>query len=154
MKQASRTTAVLIVLMTASHAGADNKPLDEAQKALIGKWTVVSCEANGQKLPKDTLIWQWTFLAEGKAVLTDLKRDEESNFTYSIAPSKESQAIDIVYQGPEPALKGSKQLGIYKLEDNELTVCLNLPSVTERPKKFATQMGSGFLMKLERAKVD
>ena len=148
-----RMAVVLVIaLMAPSLAGADDKTPRADLEALRGTWVVVESEANGKKLAKDELTWRWKFMAEGKAILTDRKMDKESRYTYTIDASKEPRAIDIVYQGPEPALKDAKQFGIYKIEDNKLTICFNLPGVKERPKRFATQAGSGFLMRLERTK--
>lgn len=152
MRLAQQITIVVIVLMAPLWAGADDKKPGADPKALRGKWTVVSSEAGGKKLTKDQLLWQWTFTDDGKATLADRKTGKDSRYIYSVDASKEPHAIDIVYQGPEPALKDIKQLGVYKIEDNRLTLCFNLPGVKERPKEFATQAGSGFLLRLERTK--
>lgn len=137
-------------------AGADDETPRDALKALSGKWIVESSETLGKKITKDELPWEWTFTADGKAVLTDRKMGKESQYTYTIDNSKSPQTIDIIYQGPEPTLKNAKQLGIYKLENNKLTILLGKPGGTEkdRPKELAAPMESDFLMRLERAKDD
>jgi uncharacterized protein (TIGR03067 family) len=136
--------------------GADGEKTRTALKGVSGTWVVVGSEARGKKITNDELPWQWTFTADGKAVLTDRKKGDESHYTYTIDPSRQPRTIDLTYQGPSPALKNTRQLGIYKVEGNKLTICLSPPGAAEkdRPREFAARAEGSFLMRLERAKGD
>lgn len=147
---------MVCALITPFLTGADGETSRTARKGLSGKWVVVGSQARGKKITNDELPWQWTFTPEGKAVLTDRKKGDESHYTYTIDPSRQPQTIDITYQGPLPALKNTTQLGIYKIENDRLTICLGLPGAAEkdRPGAFDARAGGSFLMRLERAKGD
>jgi uncharacterized protein (TIGR03067 family) len=135
-------------------AGADGETPRTALKGLSGTWVVVGCEARGKKITNDELPWQWTFTADGKATLTDRKKGDASHYTYTIDPSRQPRTIDLTYRGPSPALKNTRQLGIYRMEDDRLTICLGSPGGVEkdRPGEFDTRAEGSFLMRLERAR--
>jgi uncharacterized protein (TIGR03067 family) len=149
-----RRVAVLIALAVPVLVWADDKAIRAELEALSGMWAAVGGEAKGREITKDELPFQWTFEAGGKAVFADRKQGSESHYTYTIDSSKNPKVIDITYEGPVAALKGTRQFGIYKLEKDKLTLCLTSPKSTEkdRPKQFSTKEGRVLLMRLERAK--
>lgn len=135
----------------------DRNPSDKAKadlKTLSGGWDAVGGAAMGKEIPKGDLPFRWTFKAGGKATFADQKRNTESTYAYTIDPAKTPKAIVLTYEGPVAALKGAVQLGIYKVEGDQLVLCLAFPGAAEkdRPKEFDTKVGKVMLMRFERAK--
>jgi uncharacterized protein (TIGR03067 family) len=150
-----RPVALFFALAMPLLAWADDKVTRADRKALSGTWVAVGGEAMGKEIPKDDLPFQWTFKVGGKAVFADRKRGGQSRYAYTIDASRKPKVIDITYEGPEAALKGVRQFGIYKIEKDKLTLCLTAePGATEkdRPKRFTTKEGKVFLMRFKRAK--
>jgi uncharacterized protein (TIGR03067 family) len=151
-----RLVAVFISMTVPFLAPADDQTTRAELEALSGTWVAVGGEAKGNKLTKDELPFAWTFRAGGKAVFANRKQGGESPYAYTIDATRKPKVIDLTYEGPVAALKGTKQFGIYKMENNELTMCLTLPGAAEkdRPKGFTTKEGKVMLMRFERSKAD
>lgn len=149
-----RRIAVLGVLMAPFLAWGGEKATRADLKALSGTWVAAGGEGMGKEIPKGELPFQWTFGAGGKAVFADTKRGGESHYTFTLDASKKPKRIDVTYEGPVAAMKGEKQLGIYKMENDKLTLCLTFPGATEkdRPTGFTTKERKVLLMRFERAK--
>jgi uncharacterized protein (TIGR03067 family) len=145
---------VVAVLFAPLLAAAQEKARPAALKELAGTWIVAGSEAKGKKLTKDELPRQWTFTVEGKAVLLDRKTGSKSQYTFTIDPSKQPREIDLTYQGPASGLRNTKQFGIFKIENESLTINLSLPGTTakDRPEEFSAEAGRSFLMRMERKK--
>ena len=147
--------ACLSILLVAGFVVADDKPDDEAKgalqrdlKALIGKWEVTSLETSEGAASKDEARAEFVIKGDGRASL--VRKDHTAQLSYVIDTSRAPKAITLTYsEGP---LKGAKQFGIYKLEDDKLVFCLAAPREVEeeRPKKFATAGKGVVLLGLKR----
>jgi RNA polymerase sigma factor (sigma-70 family) len=123
----------------------------EAAKAdrskLQGKWQIVSAKTGGKEPEGDEAerILKQQVVFDGEKV--KLKKEA----TFSIDPSKSPKEIDLeVKDGPEREVGTWK--GIYKLNDDELTICIVLPK-TDRPTDFVSTEGEMVtLLKLTRVK--
>ena len=145
------STGILAVIATyliaAAPGGlkADDDPLPKELKALEGKWNLVALETQGQRAMKFQAAY-YVFRPEGKLVwcVEDTPRDDGS---YATDPKKSPKTITITY--PE-----GKHLGIYKIEDGKLTICMTKTGAAEkdRPNAFATQGTEYSLFVFERAK--
>lgn len=112
-------------------AGKDEAPKDEQK--ILGTWAVESAEVRGQKLPEEKLkVIKVTFTPEGK---WSRKGDKEEEGTYKLDPAKNPKEVTITTN------ERDTELGIYKLDGDTLTVCLEANS-NERPTEFATKVGS------------
>ncbi len=149
-----------VVLVVPFLAFADGRnPSDKFKadlKTLSGSWDATGGAAMGKEIPKEELPFRWTFQAGGKASFADRKRNTESTYAYVIDPVKMPKAIELTYEGPVAALKGAVQLGIYKVEGDQLVLCLAFPAATEkdRPKEFDSKTGKVMLMRFARAKAE
>jgi uncharacterized protein (TIGR03067 family) len=132
-----RVVAVSVVLVLVSAAGAE-VPVKKEMALLDGEWSMVSGEANGVSLPKETV-------ASGKR----MARDGETTITFggqvyfkarfTIDPTKKPKAID--YAMTEGPTKGQTHLGIYELDGDTVKFCFAAPG-KERPTDFTAREGS------------
>ena len=127
-------------------ACADEGDRQSSITSIEGAWGVTKCEASGKPVE---LPWTWIFKPEGKVNLHDRRAGKQSVFKYSLDRSQKPLRITLEYLGPEPKLRGSKQLGILKRSQNVLVMCLGLPDAKAFPTEFKTTEVSGFLMALE-----
>ncbi len=120
------------------------------RQELAGTWQAVSYALDGKKAPdEDMKKIQLVIDAGGKATaLRESKVFIAS--TTKIDPASNPMTIDITFT--EGDLKGQSALGIYKIEDDVLTICRAAPDAT-RPTEFASKSGSGHtLMTYKREK--
>jgi uncharacterized protein (TIGR03067 family) len=119
----------------------------ELQK-LQGSWNVTSLEADGQKIPPAAFHGSQIVLERNK--FTSIAMGATYKGTIGINELKRPKAFDLVFTaGPE---KGNRNLGIYKLEGDAWTICLNTRG-GERPRQFATQADTGVALEtLERVR--
>jgi uncharacterized protein (TIGR03067 family) len=125
-------------------AFADNK-LSKDEDAIIGTWKMESFEEGGKKAPeeaiKDTTV---VFTVDGK--MTVKRGEQEQEFTYKLDPSQKIKE----FNGTNA--QGKAADGIYKLEDDKLTVCFSRGGGL-RPTEFASAEGTTIvLMVLKRQK--
>jgi uncharacterized protein (TIGR03067 family) len=131
------TVPLLTVVVLVAAAGAQDATRKETAQ-LEGEWSMVSGEANGQAMPKETV-------QSGKRVA----KDGETTITFGgqlyfrakfrIDPNKKPKAID--YTMTEGPTKGKIHLGIYELEGDTVKFCFAAPG-GERPTDFTAKAGS------------
>ena len=105
---------------------------------LQGTWKIVSLEMGGQQMPASALT-DATITVKGKTFITS-----GMGATYEGAveldPTRNPKTLDLLFNsGPE---QGNKSLGIYELDPDTWRICLTTTRA-ERPRKFATEAGSG-----------
>jgi uncharacterized protein (TIGR03067 family) len=114
--------------------------IEIARQELTGGWQAVSYALDGQKasdedMKKIKLVFdpagKATALNEGKVFIASATK---------IDPAKKPMTIDMTYT--EGDLKGQTALGIYKIEDDLLTICRSAPNKA-RPTEFSSEAGSG-----------
>jgi uncharacterized protein (TIGR03067 family) len=120
-------------------AGDDPKP-DDVKKELEklqGTWTMTKIERAGEDLTDQ--------FGGGEAEIKD-KELTAPNIAAGLKldPSQSPKAIDLSYtKGPAA---GHTVKGIYKLEDDTLTLCRALTQDGERPTEFTAGSGSGRML--------
>ena len=116
--------------------GDDKAKKDE--EAILGTWTVVSFEEGGKKAPdeaiKDTTA---KITADGK--MTIKRGEQEEQFTYKLDPSQKIKE----FNGTNA--QGKTAEGIYKLEDDKLTICFSRGGGL-RPTEFASAEGTTIVL--------
>ena len=116
-----------------------DKPTHVAKElsALEGTWKAIAMEAGGQALPKAS-IPDFTFIVTASGESTSKSPFGDYQAMITVDPQKSPKTIDNLHK--TGAQKGMKQLGIYKHNGDEWTVCMTPPgnSNTKRPTDFNT----------------
>ena len=131
------TVPIFGVLIVICAAAADDAVKKEMAQ-LEGAWSMVSGEANGVAMPKETV-------ASGKRVAKDgettITFGEQVYFKakFTIDPTKKPKAID--YAMTEGPTKGKTHLGIYEVDGDTVKFCFAAPG-KDRPTDFTAKEGS------------
>jgi uncharacterized protein (TIGR03067 family) len=126
---------------------------DDAKKEetkLKGKWTAVSLKHAGQSLPDEALkTFSCTFEEKTYNNVMNGEVVEEGDFT--IDDSKSPKTIDFdIKKGHD---EGKKQIGIFKIDGDKMTIVVAEAGVKDRPTSFKIEEGSNLIEAvLERAK--
>jgi uncharacterized protein (TIGR03067 family) len=138
-----RTIAMLVVLFAIFQSGCRRPPAPAATdlERLQGEWQLVSGGRHGQVFPDDILKQvRLTFVGN---VLKTTKPDSVTDATFTLHPELDPKGIDV-------DMDGSPGLGIYKLEDDTLTI-LHAEILEPRPKNFeAVKSGTLTLLVLRK----
>jgi uncharacterized protein (TIGR03067 family) len=121
-----------------------------ARQEMAGTWQAVSYALDGKQASEEDLkniqlkidaAGATTALQNGKPFIAS---------TTSIDPSRDPSTIDMKFTFGDA--KGKRALGIYKIEDDLLTICRSGPG-QQRPTEFASRPGTGHtLMSYRREK--
>jgi uncharacterized protein (TIGR03067 family) len=145
-----RVAKTVLLLSMAGLIAADEPQKKDDAEAIKGNWTAVSMKVGGQPAPEDFVKgFQCRFEEKTYNNTVDKQVVEEGNYT--IEPSKTPKTIDFDIKTGQD--QGKKQLGIFKLENEKLTLLLTRAGSTIRPKSFTDEPGEPLIeVVLERAK--
>jgi uncharacterized protein (TIGR03067 family) len=144
-----RIVNAFLILTALGFLDAD-EPKKTPADLLKGKWSAVSLSMNGVKAQEDFLKGYKLNLEE--TTYTNLMGEEiAEEGEYRIDSAKSPKTIDFdIKKGQD---QGKKQLGIYKLEGDKLTIVAAKPGSDERPNSFTVDPTSDILeLVLEKAK--
>jgi uncharacterized protein (TIGR03067 family) len=143
-------TLMIVLLASAGLSIAPDEGTKDDKDKLQGTWLIQSVEAAGDRVPKED-IENIRLTIEGDKYTETRDKAVEEKGTLKLDPTKSPKTIDFAIK--EGMSEGETQLGIYKLDDDTLTLCLADPGDKERPKEFATKAGSRqFLIVFKREK--
>jgi uncharacterized protein (TIGR03067 family) len=114
---------------------------DDAKKEMTlleGEWSMVSGEANGNSLPKETVANARRAAKDGETTIT-FSGQVYFKAKFSIDPTKKPKTID--YTMTEGPTKGKTHLGIYELDGDTVKFCFAAPG-KDRPTEFSAKEGS------------
>jgi uncharacterized protein (TIGR03067 family) len=118
-----------MLLVSIAFLAVDDAKKDDAE-ALKGKWVAVSIKQGGMAVP-DEVVKTFKFSFDGKEYVNSaIGQSEEGG--YKLDSTKSPKTIDFdIKTGND---KGKKQLGVYKLDGDKLTIVAATAGETERPK--------------------
>jgi uncharacterized protein (TIGR03067 family) len=129
-------TALLLV-------AADDK--DDGKKELkrfAGTWKLESVEIDEGKMAPE-MFKDWRLVIKDDGSFTFTIGDQVSKGTFKVDASKKPKTMDITYtEGPKETF-----VGIYELDGDTFKVCLD-PTGKNRPTKFESKKGSGYVLEL------
>jgi uncharacterized protein (TIGR03067 family) len=129
--------ACLAVGLLVAGDDAKKEDKDKEAKKIIGTWTAVSMERNGQKAPEEEFKGlSVIFAADGK-VTVKTPGKEDTTGKYKLDTTKKVKEITLVEADTEKTL-----YGIYKIDGDNLTICADDTGADTRPTEFATKEGS------------
>jgi uncharacterized protein (TIGR03067 family) len=149
--------ACVVVVGLAQDAGKKADDVARKELALLqGKWVMIGREVLGKKATKEDLEKvKGIRVVEGNkvtswAVERGKKMEDVTEATIKLDPAAKPKAIDqTIIKG---RFKGDTALGIYKLDGDELTICIAWGS-EERPTEFAGKLdGKAMLVIYKRVK--
>jgi uncharacterized protein (TIGR03067 family) len=112
--------------------------MDDLQD-LQGTWLAVWLAQNGRKIIPEQ-VRRTSVTVSGNRYTLHLGDDHRSGTIDRIHRIRNRGSVDFIADGAQAA--GKRYLGIFVLEDDELSVCV-APAGRERPLSFARRPGSG-----------
>ena len=147
-----RLVWVLAALCCAGLSAVADEKNEKTAQDLQGTWQAVDLEGNGEKRPAEE-VNELKVVIRGDEIYAVKPQGEDPRSHFSLDPSKEPKAIDIIPQdGPS---KGKIAAGIYALENGRLKLCINIfgKDSSIRPTEFKTHEGDGVVfVTLEHAR--
>jgi uncharacterized protein (TIGR03067 family) len=136
-----RTLALVLLLSGATHAG--EAAGAEGNAALSGAWKAVAAQQDGAPAPN--LIGHRLVFTGDKFTIFDAAGGLLYAGTYTLGPAVPPAQID--FHGTAAADKGQTWEGIYRQQDDALTIVDDAPDPAKgRPSEFAAPAGSGYVM--------
>jgi uncharacterized protein (TIGR03067 family) len=133
--RATATVFALLVLIGFVNGQDDAK---KEMALLEGEWSMVSGEANGFAMPKETVQTGKRTAKDGETTIT-IGGQTYFRAKYTIDAAKKPKAID--YMMTEGPTKGKTHLGIYELDGDTAKFCFAAPG-KDRPTEFTAKEGS------------
>ena len=121
-------------------AAADDDDASKDRASFKGEWGMVAVTADGRSIPK-SMLDDTKAVFDGKTYkqITGGTVLEEGEF--ELDAKADPKTIDLVIKKGADA--GKTQLGLYKVDDKRLTLCLGKPGEKDRPKAFESKPDSG-----------
>ena len=133
-----RVTAPVIAVLVLAGAVAAQDAIKKEMAQLEGEWSMVSGEANGLSMPKETVKSGKRVAKNGETIIT-IGGQVYFKAKFSIDPTKKPKAVD--YTMTEGPTKGKIHLGIYELDGDTVKFCFAAPG-KDRPTEFTAKEGS------------
>jgi len=144
-----RLASTLLILSAVGFLAADDPKKGDADSPK-GKWSAVSMSMGGKPAP-DEFVKGFKFTFDDKTYTNVVGSEVVEEGGYKIDATKSPKAIDFdIKKGPD---NGKKQLAIYKIESDKLTIVAAMAGSDERPKSFKVEPESQVLeVVLEKVK--
>jgi uncharacterized protein (TIGR03067 family) len=127
-----------MLLFAGVFALAADDPKKDPKKEIEGSWRAVKITASGN--PVDAaFVESFRVQFERKTYVNSMGEGASEKGEYSVDDTTKPRTIDFdIKDGPD---KGKKQLGIFKVEGNTLTIWVTEPGSSNRPKSFEADPG-------------
>ena len=104
--------------------------------SIVGMWETQKYTAYGMDIPGKPMLFEFT--ADGQFKMTKIKEAQTSQSRYKLDASKDPAELDWLMNGDE-----TKRIrGIYKIDGDTLTVCIEDGFDSKRPTKFESLKGT------------
>jgi uncharacterized protein (TIGR03067 family) len=142
-------TNAMLLLASIGFLAVDNAKKDDAD-AIKGKWVAVTIKQGATSLPAE-FVKAFKFDFDGKNYTNTGPGGQSEEGGYTLDSSKSPKTIDFdIKTGND---KGKKQLAIYKIDGDKLTIVASQAGSTDRPKSLEPEENSPeLLVVLEREK--
>jgi uncharacterized protein (TIGR03067 family) len=146
----TRSLPVLILLAAAPvcwlHAADTKESAQDVLKKLKGKWKMDRMEVNGKENPQANRMGA---VISGKVITLTQDGRKTNAAKLVLNPSKDPATVNWTWGSGVAA--GTTALGIYRLKDDTLEICMNQSrgaGSNKRPTKFTTKpdVGSGSIL--------
>ena len=125
--------ATTVIMVSALGFIAADAPTKDDAEALKGNWSAISLTAGGRSAPED-LITKFKRSFDGKNYTNTADGQVVEQGGYTIDASKIPKTIDFDIKKGEGA--GKKQLAIFQIEGDKLTLVVAEPGSPDRPKSI------------------
>ena len=116
---------------------------NSSDEKLDGEWALTSFVKDGKKVPEEDFKGMRIRFATSPGTVTVTKGEKTlAEGTIDVDPAKQPKTINVTITS-EGAQKGKTSLGIYRVDGDILTLCIDETGKV-RPKEFASKPGSGF----------
>jgi uncharacterized protein (TIGR03067 family) len=112
---------------------------EEEEAKWQGTWSAVSGESSGENLPPQSLA-NVKVVVEGVRFVLHRGQGKEAEMSFTINPAENPKALDGTPVSGNA--KGKTLPGIYRIEEDTLTICLNPLLGGARPNSFTTKPDS------------
>jgi uncharacterized protein (TIGR03067 family) len=139
-----RVLTAFFVLCAIAFVAADDSKKDDPKKEetkLKGKWTAVSVKVAGKATP-DGDVKHFKFTFEEKTFI-HVVRGNVLEGEYSFDDSKSPKTIDLDIK--KGRAEGKKQLAIFKIAGDKLTIVAAMPGEKDRPTSFKLEEGNSLI---------
>ncbi|CAN5738608.1 hypothetical protein BH23PLA1_BH23PLA1_40860 [soil metagenome] len=126
----------------------NDDPADLEKQCHQGTWLVVSFSMEGEETPSDVLD-EIERVVDGERVVWYRQGRTFAATKTELDPTSDPPAIDVVPEGGPN--REERILGIYKLEEDVLMICM-APAGADRPRNFDAEPGSGHTRMVFRRK--
>jgi len=127
-----RLATTVILVSAVGFIAADAPTIDDAE-ALKGNWSAISLTAGGKSAPED-LIMKFKRSFDGQNYTNTADGQVVQQGGYTIDASKMPKTIDFDIRKGEDS--GKKQLAIFQIEGDKLTLVVAEPGSPDRPKSI------------------
>jgi uncharacterized protein (TIGR03067 family) len=129
----------LLLLVPWWAPAADDQAIKDELARHQGRWVASTSVYDGQEAPAE-IVRSITRTVEDDHVVWHRDGKSFAGTRIELDPSRDPKAIDVIPDGGKD--RGERVPGIYKLEDDRLTICMAAPG-RPRPTEFKAEKGSG-----------
>ena len=145
-----RVSRAFLIVSAVGLSAAAQETKKQAADELKGSWSAVSM-AVGEQLAPAELVMNFKTTFDGRTYINEVSKAVIEQGEYKVDTSQSPKTIDFdIKKGDD---QGKRQLAVYKIEEDKLTMVMSQPGSNDRPKSFEVGPGVPVLkLVLQRSK--